>query len=88
MLVLGQEDYIKEGIDWMSMGFGLNLQACIDLIEKGMHVSLLILFHLRIVPACHVDARTHVLSEGGSGAGQLCTFSLNGLCVQYPWHTN
>nr|KAF6379486.1 hypothetical protein mMyoMyo1_013536 [Myotis myotis] len=34
MLVLGQEDYIKEGIDWMSMGFGLDLQACIDLVEK------------------------------------------------------
>lgn len=88
MLVLEQEDYIKEGIDWMSMGFGLDLQACIDLVEKVMHVSLLIRFHLRIVPACHVDARTHALSEGGSGAAQLCTFSLNGLCVQYPWHPN
>lgn len=76
MLVLEQEEYIKEGIDWMSMDFGLDLQACTDLVEKVMHVSLLIRFRLGIVPACHVDARTHALSEGGNwGRTALHIFS-------------
>ena len=34
MFVLEQEEYQKEGIAWEMMNFGLDLQACIDLIEK------------------------------------------------------
>ena len=34
MFVLEQEEYKKEGIVWEMMNFGLDLQACIDLIEK------------------------------------------------------
>ena len=34
MFVLEQEEYKKEGIQWEMMNFGLDLQACIDLIEK------------------------------------------------------
>ena len=34
MFVLEQEEYKKEGIAWEMMNFGLDLQACIDLIEK------------------------------------------------------
>lgn len=34
MFVLEQEEYQKEGIVWEMMNFGLDLQACIDLIEK------------------------------------------------------
>ena len=34
MFVLEQEEYQKEGIKWEMMNFGLDLQACIDLIEK------------------------------------------------------
>ena len=34
MFVLEQEEYQKEGIVWEMMSFGLDLQACIDLIEK------------------------------------------------------
>ena len=34
MFVLEQEEYQKEGIVWEMMNFGMDLQACIDLIEK------------------------------------------------------
>jgi hypothetical protein len=34
MFVLEQEEYKKEGIDWVFMDFGMDLQACIELMEK------------------------------------------------------
>jgi len=34
MFVLEQEEYSREGIAWTFIDFGLDLQACIELIEK------------------------------------------------------
>lgn len=34
MFVLEQEEYTKEGIEWAFIDFGMDLLACIELIEK------------------------------------------------------
>ncbi|XP_029292967.1 myosin-8-like isoform X2 [Cottoperca gobio] len=39
MFVLEQEEYKKEGIDWEFIDFGMDLAACIELIEKPMGIS-------------------------------------------------
>ncbi|KJH43074.1 myosin head [Dictyocaulus viviparus] len=36
MFVLEQEEYKREGIQWTFIDFGLDLQACIELIEKPL----------------------------------------------------
>ncbi|CAH6792395.1 Myh15 [Phodopus roborovskii] len=38
MCILGQEEYRKEGLEWISIDYDLDLQACIDLIEKPMGI--------------------------------------------------
>ena len=34
MFVLEQEEYKREGINWTFVDFGMDLQACIELMEK------------------------------------------------------
>merc|ERR1712054_259724 len=37
-----QEEYVKEGLDWANVDFGMDLQKCIDMFEKPM--ALLAIF--------------------------------------------
>ena len=45
MFVLEQEEYKKEGIQWEFIDFGMDLQACIELIEKVIHIKYLTYVH-------------------------------------------
>lgn len=40
MFVLEQEEYEREGIKWEFIDFGMDLQACINLIEKVLDLHL------------------------------------------------
>merc|ERR1719192_3237606 len=38
MFVLEQEEYLKEGIDWEMVDFGMDLQSCITMFEKPLGI--------------------------------------------------
>jgi len=40
MFVLEQEEYTREGITWTFIDFGMDLAACIELIEKVIGTPL------------------------------------------------
>ena len=42
MFILEQEEYKREGIDWVFMDFGMDLQETLDLIEKPLGVMSLL----------------------------------------------
>ena len=43
MFVLEQEEYKKEGIVWQFIDFGMDLAACIELIEKACTTKVTLL---------------------------------------------
>lgn len=76
VLVLEQEECKKEGLGWVSINFGLGLQACIDLVEGNAWFFSLSIFmegELSLL-AMLIHARTQALS--GDGKWRLCTFPL------------
>ena len=42
MFVLEQEEYLKEGISWKNVDFGMNLEKCINMFEKPMGILALL----------------------------------------------
>merc|ERR1711892_916974 len=42
MFTLEQEEYVREGLEWANVDFGMDLQKCIDMFEKPM--ALLAIF--------------------------------------------
>jgi hypothetical protein len=42
MFVLEQEEYKREGINWAFIDFGMDLLACIEMIEKVLLQNLLL----------------------------------------------
>jgi len=56
MFVLEQEEYKKEGIVWEFIDFGMDLEACISLIEKVPIVIKAIPLNSGLLTAvdCHI----------------------------------
>jgi len=57
MFVLEQEEYKREGIDWVFIDFGLDLQACIELIEKVLYNPEALKNKHTLAPGYHLHAR-------------------------------
>merc|ERR1711981_1076606 len=42
MFTLEQEEYVREGLDWANVDFGMDLQKCITMFEKPMGLSAIL----------------------------------------------
>lgn len=94
---LQQEEYRKEGIDWKFIDFGLDLQPCIDLLEK---VCILLLLLWYVFAAFSLSTVGESPSRSGLGIKisdmrdvvsphfQMLKRELKIRCtVEYFWHT-
>ncbi|XP_070098947.1 myosin-15 [Equus caballus] len=63
MFVLKQEEYRKEGIDWVPIDFDLGLQACIDLVEKPMGIFSILEEECMFPQATDVTFRTKLFDN-------------------------
>uniref|UniRef100_A0A7N6BSV6 Myosin, heavy chain b n=1 Tax=Anabas testudineus TaxID=64144 RepID=A0A7N6BSV6_ANATE len=59
MFVLEQEEYKKEGIEWEFIDFGMDLAACIELIEKVSHMLDIHKYRNLSDKFCHHLGKTH-----------------------------
>merc|ERR1712038_855462 len=62
MFVLEQEEYVREGIEWANVDFGMDLQKCITMFEKPMGL-LAILEEESLFPKATDDTFTRKLHE-------------------------
>ncbi|OWK53057.1 Myosin heavy chain, skeletal muscle, adult [Lonchura striata] len=82
MFVLEQEEYKKEGIEWEFIDFGMDLAACIELIEKKSSVKTLALLFANyggadavvsmiVISSYFVSCRYRVLNASAIPEGQF-----------------
>ncbi|KAJ8318328.1 hypothetical protein KUTeg_003419 [Tegillarca granosa] len=98
MFILEQEEYKKEGIQWEFIDFGMDLQACIDLIEKPMGI-LSILEEECMFPKAsdqtfkeklynnHMGKSPNFGKPTKGGKGGAADFELHHYAGSVPYHT-
>ncbi|KTG07021.1 hypothetical protein cypCar_00007022 [Cyprinus carpio] len=80
MFVLEQEEYKKEGIEWEFIDFGMDLAACIELIEKPMGIFSI------LEEECWLDKNKDPLNDSVTQLYQKSAMKL--LAHLYPAHAS